>query len=111
MFKRLQRLTVLVMFGCASSIPSSSLATDAAKVYAQHCASCHGPDGRARTPIGRKLGVKDLTQSRIPDAEIERQIREGRKGDDGKEKMPPFKARLSDDEVRSLVAVVKGLRK
>lgn len=79
-------------------------------LFMKHCASCHGPDGRARTPAARLLGVKDLSESRIADLEIERQIREGRKDARGAQKMPPFKDRLNDAQVRELVAVVKGFR-
>lgn len=81
------------------------------ELFIKNCASCHGKDGKAQTPIARKLGVKDLTQSKLTEAEIEKQIVEGKRDDHGKEKMPSFKSKLSADEVKALVKTVKDLRK
>ncbi len=100
-------LTVALVFGY---LPLS-VAADGKEVFAKQCASCHGPDGKAQTPIARKLGVKDLTQSKLTEAEIEKQIVEGKRDDHGKEKMPSFKSKLSTDEIKSLIAAVKELRK
>jgi cytochrome c553 len=57
------------------------------------------------------LGVKDLTVRAIPEAEIGRQIREGKKGPQGKALMPSFKESLSDEEIKALVEHVLKLRK
>ena len=85
-------------------------AEEAAVLFARACASCHGKDGKARTPIGRKLKVKDLTQSMIGDREIAEQIREGKKGQDDLTRMPSFKESLKGDEIEALVRYVKSLR-
>ena len=87
------------------------VAADGKELFAKQCASCHGPDGKAQTPIARKLGVKDLTQTKLTEAEIEKQIVEGKRDDHGKEKMPSFKGKLSADEIKSLINTVKELGK
>lgn len=84
---------------------------DGAALFEQHCIPCHGPDGRARTPAARKLGAKDLTESRLADPEITRQIVGGLKDKSGKERMPSFREKLTDPEVAALVGFVKSLRK
>lgn len=89
----------------------SGWAIEPAAIFAKNCGPCHGKDGKARTPIARKLGVKDLTQSKISDDEIRRQIREGRKDRAGKLQMPEFKDTLSDEEIKLLIGYVKTLRK
>lgn len=86
-------------------------AEDAAALFNLNCAPCHSKDGRARTPAARKLGVKDLTLSTLPDDEIARQIRDGRKGPDGKHQMPSFGDRLSPEQVKALIQYVKEFRK
>ncbi|HEY6167136.1 MAG TPA: cytochrome c, partial [Verrucomicrobiae bacterium] len=91
--------------------PGAEQGDRAGELYNTHCAPCHGRDGKARTPIGRKIGVKDLTASRVPDAEIEKQIHEGRKDTRGNERMPAFHSKLTDDEIKSLVPIVKRFRK
>ena len=47
-------------------------------MFIKNCAPCHGPDGRARTPAARKLAVKDLTLSQLPEREIPDVLRKGR---------------------------------
>lgn len=79
-------------------------------LFKKYCLPCYGKDGRARTPVARVLGVKDLTKSTINDAEIAKQIREGRKDAAGKQKMPAFEDKFSAEEIDTLVAFVKKLR-
>jgi mono/diheme cytochrome c family protein len=98
---------IILTFGVGESVRGA----DGEELFAKYCASCHGKDGKAQTPIARKLGVKDLTQSKLTDAEIQKQILEGKRDEHDKEKMPAFKTKLSDDEIKSLVTVVKELRK
>lgn len=84
-------------------------AGDAAALWGQHCASCHGKDGSGSTMMGKKLELKDYrdaaVQSSFTDAEAAKVIK------DGKGKMKPYGAKLSDDDVKALVAHVRSLKK
>ena len=100
-------LAVAIALGGARSLLA---APDGAVLFEQYCIPCHGPDGRARTPAARKLGVKDLAESKLTDAEIARQISNGTKDADGKDRMPPFKDKIAAPEIDALVAFVKSLR-
>jgi mono/diheme cytochrome c family protein len=80
-------------------------------LFADNCASCHGTDGKARTPAGKKLHAKDLSLSQLTDVGIVRQIKEGFRDSRGQPAMPPFKDRLSDEEINALVPVVKNFRR
>ncbi len=90
------------------------LAADAAANWAQHCASCHGKDGSGSTMMGKKLGVKDYRDAKVQaafsDAEAARAIKEGVKTS-GKETMKPFGSKLSDADIKALVAYVRSLKK
>src|SRR5438093_11489680 len=97
---------IVLMFGIGECVS----AADGEELFAKNCALCHGKDGKAQTPIARKLGVKDLTQSKLTEAEIKKQIVEGKRDEHGKEKMPAFKSKLSEDEIKSIVTVVKDLK-
>ena len=99
----------LMTTACAFGVQPVARA-DAKVLFTTHCMSCHGPDGKARTPVARKLGVKDLTESKTTDEDIERQILEGTKDKQGNQRMPPFKQKLSADDVKLLVGWVKSLR-
>jgi len=93
------------------AVPLPARADELPEVYVKNCASCHGRDGTAKTPAGRKLGVKDLSKSTLADAQIEQQIREGKLDEKKKSNMPAFKDKLTADEIKSLVSVVKDFRK
>jgi mono/diheme cytochrome c family protein len=103
--------TFAVCCGIALVGGSAVRAAGAEELFGKHCASCHGKDGKARTPIARQLGVKDLTQSKTSDGEIEKQVTEGKKDERGNQKMPSFKDKLSSEEIKSLIEFVKSLRK
>jgi mono/diheme cytochrome c family protein len=81
-------------------------AADAAATWAAHCASCHGKDGSGNTMMGKKLGVKDYTKDQgFSDADATNVIK------NGKDKMKGFGAKLSDTDIKALVAYVRTLKK
>ena len=87
---------------------------DAAGLWATNCASCHAKDGSGSTMMGKKLAVKDYrdakVQSAFSDADMTRAIKDGVK-EGGKEKMKAFGGKLSDADVKALVAYVRGMKK
>ena len=81
-------------------------AADAAALWGQHCASCHGKDGSGNTMMGKKLAIKDYTKDQgFSDAEATNVIK------NGKGKMKGFKDKLSDADVKAMVAYVRSLKK
>ena len=89
-------------------------AADAKENWEKNCAKCHGADGAGKTKMGEKLGVKDYTdakvQAEMKNDEMFKAIKEGVKKDDAT-KMKAFGDLLSDDEIKALVAYVRGLKK
>jgi mono/diheme cytochrome c family protein len=100
-------MLVVLTLACSAALH----AADGAEVFAQYCAPCHGLDGKARTPAGKKIGARDLSESKLADADIEKQILAGVKDPKGAERMPAFKDRLAAPEVAALVAFVKTFRR
>jgi mono/diheme cytochrome c family protein len=90
------------------------VAADAAANWNQHCASCHGKDGKGNTTMGKKLGVKDYhdakVQAAFSDSEMVRAIKEGVKTN-GKETMKPFGNKLSDADIKALLAYIRAFKK
>lgn len=79
-------------------------AEDAAPLYAQKCAVCHGKDGKG-SPVGLKMGAKDLTATKLSEPEIAKVIESGRG------KMTAFKNKLTDAQIQALAKYVKvGLK-
>lgn len=102
----------------ALTIASPAFAADNAAVvanYGKHCASCHGKDGKGQTTMGKKVGCKDYTDAKvtaeIKDEEAVKQVKEGLKDKAGKELMKPFNGKLTDDEIKGLVAYMKAFSK
>ncbi len=89
-------------------------AADAKEIYDKDCAKCHGADGKGKTKMGEKLGVKDYTdakvQAEMKDADMVKAIKEGVKDKEDKTKMKAF-GDLSDDEVKALVAHIRSFKK
>lgn len=77
---------------------------DGAALYKAKCAACHAADGSGSSPMGKKMGLRDLGSAEVQkmtDAQLTTITA------DGKGKMPPFKSKLSDEDI---AAVVKHLR-
>jgi mono/diheme cytochrome c family protein len=90
-------------------------AAEVADTWGHNCAACHGKDGAGHTKAGKKLGVKDLTdatyQKTFDDSKAFDDIKKGAKDKDGNDLMKPFADKLSDDEIKGLVAYVRTLQK
>lgn len=88
---------------------SSQEAREAVKLFNGKCATCHGKDGRAKTFKAKFNGARNLAdadwQESVTDERIFNSISNGR----GK-KMPAFGEKLSQAEIESLVAHVRGLK-
>ena len=96
--------SAILGFLLASS--GAAFGADAAALWASNCASCHGKDGSGTTAMGKKLGVKDYTKEQgFSDAEAATVIK------NGKGKMKAYTDKLSDADVKALVAYVRGLKK
>jgi cytochrome c6 len=92
----------------------SAYGADPKTNWSNNCVQCHGPDGSANTSMGKALNAKDLTnagtQSSFTDAEAAAAIKDG-VTKDGTTRMIAFGGKLSDDEIKALVAYVRSLKK
>jgi mono/diheme cytochrome c family protein len=94
--------------------PLSLHAADAKTNWANNCAQCHGASGKGDTKMGKMLNAMDLTdptkQASFTDAKAATAIKDGVK-QNGKTTMKAFGGKLSDDEIKALVAYVRTLKK
>ena len=93
------------------AIPAFCVAEDAAALWTQHCASCHGADGKAATKMGKILKVEDLTDPEVIAAfDRDKMIASTKSGilkADGKTPwMPEFGSKLSDEQIAALTDYV-----
>jgi mono/diheme cytochrome c family protein len=105
-------VTIIVSLFAASAV--SLRAADAKANWDANCAQCHGKTGNADTKMGKTLNAKDLTDSKVQaaftDAKATESIKNGVK-ENGKTTMKAFAGKLTDDEIKALVAYVRTLKK
>lgn len=103
----------LLSLGLAILSASPLAAATAAENWENHCASCHGEDGKGQTKQGKKLKLRDYTdaavQAEFKDDAMLKAILEGVK-ENGKERMKAFKDEISEEEAKDLVAYVRKLK-
>ncbi len=105
-------VSLIVTLLVASAI--SGRAADAKALWAANCTPCHGATGNGDTKMGKTLGAMDLTDSKkqgsFTDAQAATAIKDGVK-QNGKTAMKAFGGKLSDDDIKALVAYVRTLKK
>ena len=82
---------------------------DAATLFKAKCAACHDADGSGSGSMGKQLGVTDLRADAVQkqtDAQLNDSITNGK----GK-KMPAYKGKLTDDQIKGLVGYIRELAK
>ena len=103
-------LAITLFFATSMSLR----AADAKANWDAKCAQCHGKTGAADTKMGKQVNAKDLTDSKVQaafsDAKATESIKNGVK-ENGKTTMTAFGGKLTDDEIKALVAYVRTLKK
>jgi cytochrome c6 len=107
---KLSSISAIAAFVAAPFLGHSSppQAEKGQAIFQEQCVGCHGSDGKAQTDMGKKVHAADLTSGGVQgqnDSKLENTIKSG------KQKMPAFDGKLSDDEIHSVVAYVRQLGK
>ncbi|MGH9494219.1 MAG: c-type cytochrome [Candidatus Sulfotelmatobacter sp.] len=87
---------------------SSPAKADGAAIYKAKCAMCHGADGKGNTPAGKNMGAHDFTSADVKKESDADLIAITSKG---KNKMPAYGAKLSEAEIKDVIAYVRQLAK
>jgi len=100
-------MTVALLVGAVS------LQADVEANWKKNCASCHGQDGKGQTMMGKKSGAKDYTdpkvQASFTDEEAIKATKDGVEKD-GKTVMKPYGGKLTDEEIKELVAHIRSFK-
>jgi cytochrome c6 len=100
----LMKRVVIAAFAVALALPALAQEQEAASLYKQRCAMCHGADGKG-TSIGKKMGAEDLTAAHLSLADARAVITQGRK------KMPEYQSKLTGAQIDALAKyVTTGLK-
>ena len=82
--------------------------SDGAATYKAKCAMCHGATGMADTGAGKSMKIRPVNDPEVK-AMTEAQMIE--LTTNGKGKMPAFKGKLTDDQIKEAVAFYRSLAK
>ncbi len=105
--KKIFRASLVVL--AVTLFSTWTLAADSgADLYKAKCASCHGPDGKGDTAMGKNLKLKDLASADVQkqsDADLTTVIEKGKKP------MPGYEGKLTKDQINDLVKYIRALKK
>jgi cytochrome c6 len=102
--KRILMLALLLL----SFITLAAAQNPGKAIFTSKCAICHGPDGQGTTSIGKSLKIADLHSAdvqKLSDADLKTVIT------NGKNKMPPFKGKLTDAQMLQVISYIRELGK
>lgn len=108
----MKKIIILAVASMLCAGVSVGLAADVKALYEEHCAKCHGSDGKGNTKMGKKLGAKDYTDPKVQ-AELKvdkalKALKEGLKEGD-KTLMKPFD--LPESDLKALIEYMKAFKK
>jgi mono/diheme cytochrome c family protein len=96
----------------AATVPAM-FAADAKANWEEHCQKCHGATGKGDTKTGQKLKVKDYS-----DAKVQAELKDDAMLDatlkgvtvNGKERMKGYSDKLSAEDAKALVALIRSFK-
>lgn len=99
-----KRIIIVGLLAAFIALPLACWAESAADVYKAKCAMCHGADAK-----GKMAGTHDWTSAdvqKMSDADLTKLIVDGKPP-----KMPAQKGKLTDAQVKEMVAYIRSLKK
>lgn len=103
----MKRFFLLLSLGLAPSAHAESTVD----IWKAKCAVCHGGDGKARTKLGQKESMGDMSrpdwQQARTDADLRQVIADG---DPRNSKMKPFKEKLTPAQMDALVGHIRTMK-
>jgi mono/diheme cytochrome c family protein len=101
-------LRISAIFACVVALASASAEPPVAGVYKAKCAPCHGAIGDASTPAGKALKVPSFTSESVLKETDANMLAIAK---NGKGKMPAWHDKLSDNQLKDLIAFIRALQK
>jgi len=101
-------IALFVLLVVALAVSATAQNPSAKDLFASKCAMCHGPDGSAKTTMGKNLNIRDFHSAEVQkqsDAELKTTITKG------KGKMPPYDGKLTGEQIDQLVGYIREIGK
>lgn len=81
---------------------------DTGSLFKSKCAACHGADGKGDTAVGKSLKLRGLGSADVQE-QTDAQLTDITAN--GKGRMPAYKGKITDDQIKQLVAFIRSLKK
>ena len=110
MFRKIDpfRFSALIVFALALFAALPARGDDVAATFKAKCAGCHAADGSGDSPAGKAMKTPDLRSDEVQKM-TDAQLIDATTN--GKGKMPAYKGKITDDQIKDLVAFIRTLAK
>jgi cytochrome c6 len=99
-----KRLVAVLIVSALMMLSMAAFAADSgADLYKAKCQGCHGADGTP-SAMAAKMGAKAVDKAKSEKDYIDVTT-------NGKNKMPAYKGKLTDDQIKTVATYMKGLAK
>ena len=103
---RQARLALVALLATAVAVPV--FAQSGESTFKAKCAMCHGADGLATGPMGKMMNIPSV---KSPDFKKLTESEMVADTTNGKAKMPAYKGKLTDAQIKEVVAYMRSLEK
>jgi mono/diheme cytochrome c family protein len=105
MMKQLIHICALSVFAIGTTAFAQGSGAD---IYKSKCQMCHGADGTGNTPAGKSTKVNPFNSPDVIKMSDDELIAVTKKG---KNKMPAYAGKLTDDQIKDVIAHIRTLQK
>jgi mono/diheme cytochrome c family protein len=105
MLKKFTHLCVVSILAIGATAFAQGSGAD---TYKSKCQMCHAADGSGNTPAGKSTKVNPFTSPDVVKMSDDDLIAVTKKG---KNKMPAYAGKLSDDQIKDVIAYIRTLQK
>lgn len=100
------RLCMVALLATAVAVPV--FAQSGESTFKAKCAMCHGADGLASGPMGKAMNIPSVKSPDFKKLSESDMIADTT---NGKAKMPAYQGKLTDAQIKEVVAYMRGLEK
>ncbi|HTW45170.1 MAG TPA: cytochrome c [Acidobacteriaceae bacterium] len=106
----MKKALYLAVIGSMAALMAATAASaqTGADVYKSRCQMCHGADGSGNTPAGKAMKAIPF---KSPDLVKKTDAALIAATESGKGKMPAYKGKLSDAQIKDVIAYIRTLQK
>src|SRR6516225_4428562 len=105
MLRQSVRLCVMSLLAVGTTCMAQGSGAD---TYKSKCQMCHAADGSGNTPAGKSTKVNPFTSPDVVKMSDDDLIAVTKRG---KNKMPAYAGKLSDDQIKDVIAYIRTLQK